>query len=401
MLYRYWNIWYRTTNKIKAFGLLVCLLLCFGVAMGQRGLQNSYNAFAQYGMVLPTNDFVRGNNTDEKPIDRCLALSLRYTFHTAGEYSWHSLYNFPTYGIGIFSAEFNLPDQLGSPIALYGFYSNEFFKLGKWRLLGDYGLGIATNWRHFTPEHNHNDAISSVVTCYADATFVFKREITPNLDLGFGVSLTHFSNGAMVKPNKGLNLLSTKISADYKPKALKPRTVSASPVFNPHFFGTISVFAGQHCDYTRFDIAVADDTYKQRYFKVFGLDLRLFRRFTQKHSLGLGIGAGYDQYVNDQYKVNGRQVEFEQFDNKDKFNLTAYLSYEYRIHRLGLLIEPGVLLYKYEKYDVPPFFQRVGLRYNLNNNLVFGVNLRAIDFTIAQYIEFNIGYNIPFSKNKD
>ncbi len=394
MPYRYWNTWCRNVKRTKAFGLWSALLLCFGAAIGQNSLQHSYGAFLQSGYVLPTNDFVRGENTDHQPINQVFAFSFRYTLHTGGERAWHQLYNYPIYGLGVYTAEFNLPNQLGSPIALYGFFSKDLISKSRWRLVGDYGLGIAMNWRYFTPEHPERIAIGSAITCYIDASFVFKRELSSNADLGLGLSFTHFSNGAIAKPNKGLNLLTSRISVDYKPKKLKPRTVQTLPIFTPHSVDMLTAFAGSHSVLTTLSPRSVDEPNSRRSYFVFGLDRRMLYRFSPKHALGLGFGLGYNQYVGTTYRIFDRKLEFYGINHAKRINVSAYLSYEYRINRLGIVIEPGIYLYKHKQDNSRLMFQRIGLRYTCKNEMLLGINLRAAYFTVAKYIEFTLGYAI-------
>lgn len=87
-----------------------------------------YSMFGQYGWVMPTNDFVRGENTDNETISQVYALSLRYAVQTAGEKYWHQMYDYPSYGFGIYTADFNVKNQLGRPVALYAFTPNLFFQ---------------------------------------------------------------------------------------------------------------------------------------------------------------------------------------------------------------------------------------------------------------------------------
>ena len=75
-------------------------------------------------------------------------------------------------------------------------------------------------------------------------------------------------------------------------------------------------------------------------------------------------------------------------------NFSAYISYEYRIHRLGIVLEPGIYLYKNKLDESRLLFQRVGLRYYMKNSCFFGANLRAAQFSVAQYIEWTFGYAI-------
>ena len=75
----------------------------------------------------------------------------------------------------------------------------------------------------------------------------------------------------------------------------------------------------------------------------------------------------------------------------ERFNLNVYLSYEYKIHKLNLFVEPGYYVYRSIYDNTPNFFQRIGLRYQINKNWFCSIGLRAQYFSVAQYIEWGIG----------
>ncbi|MCF6317837.1 MAG: hypothetical protein L3J83_00935, partial [Proteobacteria bacterium] len=41
-------------------------------------------------------------------------------------------------------------------------------------------------------------------------------------------------------------------------------------------------------------------------------------------------------------------------------------------------------------------YQRLGIKYHVNKGLFFGINIRAYDFGIADYIEWNMGYRVKW-----
>lgn len=374
----------------------LCLWLFFlfvGLSsFSQNESTHFYSMFGQYGWVMPTNDFVRGENTDNKTISQVYALSLRYAVQTAGEKYWHQMYDYPSYGFGIYTADFNVKNQLGRPVALYAFITKPIFSKGKYNLTGDYALGMAFNWTHFTYSHPERVVMGGYASCYIDATFTLNRTLSQNLALGLGVSLSHFSNGAIRKPNKGLNLISSKLSVNYYPKPLKQHKTTPLPHFDKRTDDLWSVFIGSHNVLTTLSAQFEDEPYDRRSYFVFGIDRRVLRRFNLKHSLGFGLGLGYNQYVGTSYKIIDRELRFYGISHAERFNFSAYISYEYSIHRLGIVLEPGIYLYKNKLDESKRLFQRIGLRYNFANGFFAGLNLRAANFSVAQYIEWTIGF---------
>jgi hypothetical protein len=93
---------------MKRVSILILLLLILTRTIGQDRFLDSYSIFGQSGWVLPTNSYVRGENYEEIPISNIYTLSLRYERQTDGSRPWHQLYDYPSYGLGLYIAGFNV-----------------------------------------------------------------------------------------------------------------------------------------------------------------------------------------------------------------------------------------------------------------------------------------------------
>jgi hypothetical protein len=382
-------------NKRTIYRLLILLYcnLLYLDAHSQNKDRYSLSCFEQWGWVIPTNDFVKGNNSENSAISQIRASSLRFTQHTSGKEYWHKLFNYPSYGLGLLKVTFNIPNQLGEPIALYGFFTKPIFTTTKLRFYADYSVGVAFNWLHYSIKHQDRTAMGGYVSCYIDVSVLLKRMISKEIDLGIGLSLSHYSNGAMRKPNYGINLLSSKISIDYLALRTKPIHYLHNENFNAHFTNICAVFVGSHNVLTKFSPNITSVPFDRRSYVVAGVDWRFLRRFNYKHTLGFGFGIGYNQYVGTTYRIIENKPYFSNANPREKFNLSTYISYEYRIHHLGLILEPGIYLYKSRLDESNTFFQRIGLRYYFKDNSFVAINLRAANFSVAQYIEWSFGYS--------
>ncbi len=108
----------------KSLLLVFLSLLCI-CSMSQNKGEYSLSAFGQWGWVVPTNGFLGGNNTSNTPISQMYVASLRFVKHTSGDKYWHQLYDYPSFGVGVSGAAFNVPNQLGEPSTLYAFLSKQ------------------------------------------------------------------------------------------------------------------------------------------------------------------------------------------------------------------------------------------------------------------------------------
>lgn len=360
----------------------------------QKESLNSYSLYLKPGWVMPTNEYVSGTNTANKPISAIYSASLRFEHQTDGSKGWHQMYNYPSYGMGIYFAKFSVPNQLGNPISLYGFLSSTLYRHGRFALKTDFSLGLAFNWEHFSSSNTLNVAMGGPLSCYIDAAIVAYYNMCNHFDLGMGLALSHFSNGALKKPNKGINVLSPKLVFKYKPYDNIRLKITEKPRSESYFENLTTFFFGVHDVQTVINPKKENESYENHSYLVFGLDDKFLRRFNLKHSLGLGIGIGYNQYVGTEYRIENDKMVFSEIPVMQRFHLSAYISYEYRIHRLAILLEPGIYIYKNESDKSENFFQRIGFRHYLSDSFFYGVSLRAAYFSVAQYIEWTIGYRI-------
>jgi len=52
-----------------------------------------------------------------------------------------------------------------------------------------------------------------------------------------------------------------------------------------------------------------------------------------------------------------------------------------------------------EGSEAPTTYQRIGVKYHFWDHLVLGINIRAVNFSKADFIEWNIGYRIKWQKS--
>ncbi len=86
---------------------------------------------------------------------------------------------------------------------------------------------------------------------------------------------------------------------------------------------------------------------------------------------------------------------------KDKFLIGVFPSFELVFNKLSMNLQPGFYIYRQEveNVDTPTTYQRIGLRYYLGKHFITGVNIRAYNFSKADFIEFNFGYSLRWLKS--
>jgi len=353
-------------------------------------LQSEY----QRGHVFATNDFLRGLNTEYDRIDDFQTFSIKFSTQTTGKKLWEQLYNYPAWGLAIYTADFQAPEEIGYPIAIYGFFNGPFRRWEKVSFNYELGFGATFNWRSFNPITNqYNIAIGAGQSFIIDAGMNLQYNITKRIDLITGFSLTHFSNGALKKPNFGINTIAPKIGIKYNfydQPSFKEQEV---PDFRRKNEWLLSGFGGTKnviFDTVNIDIL---EKYEGVFFPVFGLSAGYNRQISYKSKIGFGMTISYDGSVNAQVAIEENELDPVDSQFIDKVQLSIYPSYELVINSLSLVLQPAFYIYRKEFADQSPaFFQRIGLKYYLSDNLYMGVILRDYAFHVSDYIEWTIGY---------
>src|SRR4051794_5805114 len=97
--------------------------------------------------VVAASDFQSGD-------EGARAVSIELGRQTNGSADWHRVYNYPSYGFGLYAARFGHDRKLGRPLAAYGFFSWPFPIARRAQLSADIGIGLSWNWNPFDPGSN-------------------------------------------------------------------------------------------------------------------------------------------------------------------------------------------------------------------------------------------------------
>lgn len=349
------------------------------------------------GNVMPTNTFVRVQNTDPDGLAHYFGAAVRIARQTTGTQLWQQLYDYPEYGIGFYSAQLRNTPNLGNPYAFYGFFNAPFFRINKLCLNYELGLGFAFNWKHYNPLTNPgNVAISADGSVYLDAGIDLKYAIGKRFELGVGYGFTHFSNGRIKLPNKGLNTGAAKITLAYDlfnepiqyPKPEKPN-------YKGNYEWIISAYAGmQNVVYLGTDVNVVT-AMKGINLPVYGISNTLNKQVSYKSKIGLGFTMGYNGSQSSQIIVESGKLDEQETSFGRHLSVSIFPSYELVIDRLSVVFQPGLYIYREKTTNMSPsFFQRIGFKYHFTENTFAGISLRASKFYISEFIEWTVGHRI-------
>ncbi|MDD3624000.1 MAG: acyloxyacyl hydrolase [Proteiniphilum sp.] len=352
----------------------------------------------QNGYVFPTNDFVRGANAEKELINAFQTFSIRFSKQSFGQNLWEQIYNYPHWGIGLSVYDFYNPEEIGNPIALYGFFSAPFKRWDRLTCNYEIGFGTTFNWRHFDPITNSsNIAIGAGESFYIDAGLNLQYELTEHFDIETGFSLTHFSNGALKKPNFGLNTIAPKINIKYNFDERHDFIQQKIPEFHPEKEWLVSTFIGG--TNVIFDSVNVDiqEKYEGITFPVAGITTTFNWHLWRKSKIGIGMAFTYNGSVNAQVAVDNNELEVTDGLFSDKIQISIFPSYEFVVNRFSLILQPAFYLYRKKLLNqTPVFHQRIGLKYHFTKDFFVGITLRDYAFHVSDFVEWNVGYRIKW-----
>lgn len=358
----------------------------------------------QAGTVLPTNSFLEGDNASGDEIDYYHSGRLEFGKQTTGERLWEQLYKYPYYGVGFYTADFWGTEELGYPNALYGFFAAPFKRWRKSAFLYELGFGLTYNWEPYDEDVNpYNLAIGSYRTVYIDAGLKYQYELGQHFDVAGGVSFTHFSNGSLQLPNKGINLFSPSFGIKYNFRPERPvyQTREVPEFVKRNEIDFTFALASKQLEFDTAEYPDLSSKYVDINYLIVNFQTVWHRQFGYMGKFGGGIDIAFDESTDAQIEVGSNgEVTPVPSSFQDKLKVGLLLSYEWVIDEMSIVLQPGYYIVRKEyEGQTPDAYQRLGVKYHFYENMYGGINIRAYNYSIADFIEWTVGYR--FIQKKD
>ena len=391
-------------TKILSTSLLFC-----NFTFAQTAVTKLYSVsfLKGQGNVFSTNSTLKGANEIGFPVKKSKRTGIKIEKKLNSK-AWHTDLHNPTIGIQIFKTCFEFEDykfqQIGSPLIVSGTYRAPFIQKNKFSFGYNFGLGAAMGWKTVW-DGNDNLAIGSKNSFYIELGLNLRRELNKHFDVGLNVGLTHYSNGATKLPNYGINIANAFLNLDYKfGKEQEIKVITHKEKFKSKITFDASFFMASKSTMVKEDTVFFEySTVKS--VPVYGFSGVASKDINRRNKLGIGITLTQNRaneivkYQKDeeealpQYEVF-TIPDFAPTNIRSKLMISSYLAYELQFGNVSVLVQPSFYLYRGIKLDyIPSFYQRLGIRYNTKNNIFLGFNLRAYDYHISDFIEWNIGYS--------
>ena len=367
------------------------------------GNSHYFRAAYQVGSVLASNDFVKGKNSSGEPIDTYHAARLEFGWQTDGALDWHHIYNFPSFGLGVNVANYFNDEELGTPSSIYGFFSWPVKRWSRNSLNFDLEFGLADNWVGFDPVTNpDNVAIGAGRTVYIDVGLNYEFPLSRRWWLLAGFTGTHYSNGGSQQPNYGINQVGGLLYVKYDLQERRlPATRRQVAPYKPRWELSTTFSLGKR----NLALDLRDNpeygVWLDKDYLVSNFIVTMARQFSHMSRYDFGLDLDYDESVGDIVLLESLKqgINADPVGLWDKLGLGVFGGYEHVVARANLIVQLGYMVFRRDVPDVngnearlPRFYQRLGLKYHVFDDLFLGLNVRFHDFSRADNLEYNLGW---------
>ena len=296
-----------------------------------------------------------------------------------GSRPWHHSYNFPETGITLLYSNLGYPRVLGHALGLMPHINFTLHQAGGFSLQLRYSAGLALITNPYRePDNIENQAIGSMLNINMSTSLQISVPVSSSLDVRAGIGMTHFSNGKMAVPNKGLNIPSARLELVHH---FNRKPVICGQDYQPESYDQYSVAVYVAGGYTTLYPPV-DDTFAE-----FTITSTISRRLSQKSAAGAGadIFFGY----SDRALLHQQGTTPHHLTGLVKPGL--HISYEQIFSKTSFILQKGIYLYR-DYQGNGPFYHRIGFRHRVSQRWVMNLTLKSHFFS-ADYLEWGAGYS--------
>ena len=307
----------------------------------------------------------------------------------AGKKSWENLYRLPRVGLSIHYLNYGKPEITGSVIGVLPFAEFVIFESKKTELCLRTGSGLGYFTKKWNLQTNNlNNAIGSVINGNMRIQALIHQKIAKKYELNFGLGITHYSNGSYKLPNLGLNNVEALLGLGLWNQEHKMHKPDVKPIRN--------AFVPRNYWEAAFLLSTKQSalTYPHRVFPV-GFQAAFVRHHKPKSIIGIGLDFFIDK---DNFVVENLGVAIPKATVASLFQTGIKVKHEMPFYKVSLITEMAYVLVSESKRK-GNYYQRIGFRFLLNENLYLQTTLKTI-FVTADFFEFGLAYRFKKKKLK-
>ena len=303
-----------------------------------------------------------------------------------GRTAWQRRTGYPDVGLSLSYFQYPTP-VLDKSFALNGF--SDYYLISLRRFSSFFRLGVGLGY-HTNPYHkdrnNKNVVYGSPVTVSLQSQLGLRYRITDSWAITGTAGITHFSVGAMSRPNKGLNIASVYVGLRY----LTGNGGEKIPFSEPDKLYSRKLHLVVNVNGAGVNYNVTD----HRLYPAYSLSAQLQKPVSSLFDIQIGLDFFNNTALKEVIKYDTR-VEAEQRPDHKKAGVSGGV--EYHMNRIS--VQANVGYYFYQPYlHLSKVYQRYGLKF-YPAICIAGVDNKVFIYTgfkshgaVAENMEFGIGY---------
>ncbi len=358
--------------------ILLLFVLLTNRLVGQVSPKPTYTLTSRlhYGFIWDYSTYVSHLSQQHLP-----AIEINLTRQTKGSKLWQQEYNYPQVGYSLYYFVFDPAKPVGNALVLMTHAGKNIFKTKRSNMQWRLGFGPTYIERRYDLKENpKNNMISQRINFSMSGQVNYNFRISNKVLFNLGLGIVHISNGALKRPNFGVNLptIHAGVGINVAKGDDEYRRDSVQSFKRKTYFH-ISPFIG------------LKEVYPVNGPKYFlgGINAYIERRMNRKSGLNAGIDLSYDyskksEIITDTVNVGNI------FINHCQASVIA--GHELYINKLSLLTQIGVYVYD-PIHLYKPFYNKVGFKYYISDKVYVGMIMK-IHLGIADWIEWGGGIRL-------
>jgi hypothetical protein len=354
------------------YQILLCGVLFFVKLSAQDkvksfGLKGTYH----YGFIMAHRDVV-----SEIIEGHTKAIEVSLFKRIASEKQWDEIYNQPKLGVSLLYLDLANPLQLGKSFGIYPYLS--FIKgSGIIRWENKFGVGLGYIEKPYDRKTNYqNLAIGSTINGLISVNTQVNIKLSDQLNTTVGLSVIHFSNGAITMPNLGINILSLNMGMAYQfgddVSVVKSESKEKEHTWSKNMAITLGLKEIQPVEGPKYMITTTS--------------FNVMKRRSNINS----FGAGIDFFYNSSLTALLAQEESYVKSNTDNVRLGVTLIYALDFGKFSAFAQWGGYLYNKETKK-GMLYNRYHIRYHATEKIFINLGLKT-HRAEAEFLEVGVGY---------
>jgi opacity protein-like surface antigen len=314
------------------------------------------------------------------------AVEFRLGLQSTGKRLWEQIHMYPKYGVGVHYSDLimNPADTtIGNPFSLFLFYSAPWARWGKFTLAADLSTGLSYMDRIHHPVHNpFNDVVASHINLYLDLKVNLGYSLSQRMDLYAGYGLTHYSNGRIHQPQKGVNNWGWTAGVSY---LFQDRMENFIHRQTPEFHASESIEFMLAVGVVE-EIPMGTEIQISYFTSSFTADY--VYQFNPKMAVTLGMDLLYDASLG----MGIKGIAPDEVTTWQKTYLASHMGYHYILNRFRFLFNLGTY-FRQHSYDRGFFFFRAGGRLQITEHLSGHLCIKSKQGIRSDWIEWGAAYS--------